>query len=364
MTKGLRVACYNRTVMLPLKVIQPTASAWDAFISTRPNTSILQTSAWGQLKSRFGWSADRIALQRNDAIVAGALVLFRPLPLRLGTLAYSPRGPLLDLADTELSTALMRALDDLTRRRRAVLLKIEPDTRASASQSDYDERLAHLGFRPSPHIVQPPRTSVIDLTRSEDDILAAMHHKTRYNIRLSARKGVIVREATRSDLPAFNELMRATGSRDGFGVHSSEYYQTAFDLFVEQGTAKLFVAEVESQLVAALFAFTSGKHAWYFYGASGNMHRKLMPNYALQWRTIQWAKSLDCTEYDLWGIPDEDDESLEAQYLNRRDGLWGVYRFKRGFGGKNVRYVGAFDRVYNPLLYRLYLLVLKYRGIE
>jgi lipid II:glycine glycyltransferase (peptidoglycan interpeptide bridge formation enzyme) len=337
------------------QIIYPDANSWNAFVDAQPAASILQHAAWGELKSRFGWSVERVAVTRDDHIVAGAQILFRPLPLRLGTLAYIPRGPLLDWRDADLNAVLWRGVDALARRKRAALLKIEPDTY---------ETQAPAGFRPSPHTIQPPRTIVIDLTCGEDELLAAMHHKTRYNIRLSARKGVMVREAERSDLPAFNALMHVTGIRDAFGVHSAAYYETAFDLFAPQGRAKLFLAEVEAQVVAALFAFVHGRRAWYFYGASGETHREYMPNHALQWQAIRWAKSLGCREYDLWGIPDADEATLAAQYLSRNDGLWGVYRFKRGFGGQVVRFAGAFDRVYNPLLYQAYLLVAKYRGSD
>ena len=95
------------------------------------------------------------------------------------------------------------------------------------------------------------------------------------------------------------------------------------------------------------------RSSWYFYGASGNEHRDKMPTYLLQWEAMRWAKSLGCTTYDLWGVPDEDAEKLEAEFAERRDGLWSVYRFKRGFGGRLVRSVGAWDRVYAPLRYRL-----------
>ncbi len=347
--------------MSAARIVAPSTQAWDTFVASRPDAHILQTWAWGELKSRFGWSADRIALVLEGRIVAGVQVLFRRLPLRLGTLAYVPKGPIVDLTDRELAEALIAGLDDLARRRRAILLKIEPDAIPPDFRSLETAYLLRLGFRPSPHTIQPPRTILVDLARSEEAILAAMHPKTRYNIRLAERKGVTVREASRADLPAFNALLQVTGSRDGFAVHAPVYYEGAFDLFTPPGYARLFVAEVESQVVAGLFVFAAGARAWYFYGASGDAHRERMPNHALQWRAICWAKSIGCREYDLWGVPDEDEATLEAQYLDRRDGLWGVYRFKRGFGGKVVRYAGAFDRVYSPLLYRLYLLALKYR---
>lgn len=340
-------------------IIQPTSEQWDAFVASRPHSHILQTSAWGELKSRFGWSSDRIAATQNDRMVAGALVLFRPLPLRLGTLAYIPKGPLLNFDDDDTTGELLHGLDQLLKRRRSILLKIEPDR---LDEGALAQRLRAFGFRPSPQTIQPPRTIVIDIMRSDDEILAAMHQKTRYNIRLAAKKDVLVREAQASDLPAFNALMQTTGERDGFFAHSAEYYETAFRLFVPTGQARLFVATYQEQIIAGIFVFAQGDRVWYFYGASGEAERQRMPNYALQWAGIQWAKSLGCKEYDLWGVPDEEEATLEAHYLERHADLWGVYRFKRGFGGRLTRFAGAFDRVYDPLLYRAYELYLKTRG--
>jgi peptidoglycan pentaglycine glycine transferase (the first glycine) len=340
-------------------IIQPSAQQWDAFVTSQPHGHILQTSAWGELKARFGWSADRVAVTRDDRIVAGALVLFRSLPLRLGTLAYIPKGPLVDFTDEETLRELLLGLDRLVKRHRSILLKFEPD---QLDDPAFADQLSTIGFRPSPQTVQPPRTITLSIARSDDEILAAMHSKTRYNIRLGPKKDVIVREAQPNDLPAFNALMQTTGTRDGFSVHSAEYYELAYQLFVPMGKAKLLVATYQEQTIAGIFVFAQGDRAWYFYGASGEAERQRMPNYALQWAGIQWAKSLGCKEYDLWGVPDEDEATLEAHYLDRHDDLWGVYRFKRGFGGKLIRFAGAFDRVYDPLLYKAYELYLKSRG--
>jgi lipid II:glycine glycyltransferase (peptidoglycan interpeptide bridge formation enzyme) len=191
----------------------------------------------------------------------------------------------------------------------------------------------------------------VDISPDEDAILATMKSKTRYNVRLASRKGVTVREASEADLPAFHTLMAATAARDDFGVHAPAYYEAAYRLFVPRGWARLLLAEVEGEPAAALMVFTLLPRAWYFYGASSNAHREKMPTYLLQWEAMRWAKSLGCTTYDLWGVPDEDREKLEAEFTQRRDGLWGVYRFKRGFGGELVRSVGAWDRVYAPVRY-------------
>jgi len=127
-----------------------------------------------------------------------------------------------------------------------------------------------------------------------------------------------------------------------------------YRLFVPQGIGRLLLAEYEGKLIAGVMVFAWGDKAWYMYGASSDAHRDRMPNYLLQWQAMLWAKSRGCRTYDLWGIPDEDEETLEAHFLERHDGLWGVYRFKRGFGGRVLRYVGAWDQVYRPVLYWLY----------
>ncbi len=327
--------------------------AWDDFVAAHPSAHILQTAAWGDLKAAFGWEAERVALMEDGAPRAGALVLYRPLPAGVGSLAYVPRGPLVDWDRPEETAELLAALSERARAHRAVVLILEPDLPDNPRARD---RLAALGLRPSPlGSIQPRRTLVVDIGRREEEILAAMKPKTRYNIRLAERKGVTVWEGTEADLPAFHQLMAWTAARDQFAVHSPAYYERAYRLFVPTGRARLLMAGVEGEPVAALMVFALGRRAWYFYGASGDAHREKMPTYRLQWEAIRWARAQGCAEYDLWGVPDEDEERLEAEFTRRQDGLWGVYRFKRGFGGRLVRTVGAWERPLRPLLYRLYV---------
>jgi lipid II:glycine glycyltransferase (peptidoglycan interpeptide bridge formation enzyme) len=179
-----------------------------------------------------------------------------------------------------------------------------------------------------------------------------MKQKTRYNIRLAEKKEIVVRPS--EDLEAFYRLMQVTGARDGFGVHSQEYFQQAFQLFYGQGMGVLLMAEYDGRPLAGLMAFARGSRAWYFYGASNDEERSRMPTYLLQWEAMRWAKAQGCQEYDLWGVPDADEGELEANFSSRSDGLWGVYRFKRGFGGQLLRSAGAWDRPYLPFVYPLY----------
>jgi len=319
---------------------QVALSDWNKFLTNHPDAHLLQMGEWGELKSAFGW--EPVRLISDDG--AGAEILFRRLPLGL-TLAYMPKPVFSDQLPSE---QFWKEVDWVCKKHLAVFLKIEPDFWENQRPDTW-----HLRFETSPHNIQPPRTIVVDIRGTEDEILARMKQKCRYNIRLAEKKGVTVRAW--DDLDSFYKMMQVTGGRDGFGVHSLEYYCRAYELFHPSGTCELLVAEFEGQPLAALMVFVHGRRAWYVYGASNDEERNRMPTYLLQWEAIRWARSKGAEEYDLWGVPDENEETLEANFETRHDGLWGVYRFKRGFGGELKRASQAMDRVYNPLLYKLYL---------
>lgn len=317
---------------------------WKRFLEGRPGAHLLQTGEWGELKGGFGWEPVRLI---SDEI--GIQILFRKLPFGF-TIAYAPKPVFSDQLSV-FSGRFLKEMDSVCRKRRAIFLKIEPDLWDDAPA--FELRNTPYETRKSPHNIQPPRTILVDLRGSEDEILARMKQKTRYNIRLAEKKGVTVRPW--DDLPAFHNMMLLTGGRDNFGVHSLEYYRRAYELFHPAGMAELLTAEYEDRPLAALMVFARGRRAWYLFGASTDEHRNLMPSYLLQWEAMKWARAKGAEEYDLWGVPDEDEAALEANFETRRDGLWGVYRFKRGFGGAVKRAAQAVDRVYNPLLYQLYL---------
>jgi len=329
-------------------------TAWDAWVTATPGGHILQSWAWGELKSRFGWRVERLGLDS-----AGAQVLYRPLPGGVGSIAYVPKGPLMDWGDGQTIRELTAAIRPLARRQRAICLKIEPDLEDSP---DWTKTLTAAGFRPSPQPIQPRRTIVVDLDAEPEAILARMKQKTRYNIRLAGRKGVVVRPGDEGDLPAFYELMEDTSRRDRFAIHSRAYYEAVHRLFVATDRGRLLLAEHEGRLLAGLVVVALGDTACYLYGASADEGRDLMPSYLLQWEAMVWARERGCRAYDLWGVPDEDESTLEAGFAQRGDGLWGVYRFKRGFGGRLVRTVGAWDLVLAPARYWLYNSALRLRA--
>lgn len=327
--------CYNPAVIPELA-----PSEWEGFLKHHPDAHLLQSTAWGELKSSFGWSVARVVSEGS-----GAQVLIRRLPLGL-RIAYIPKGPV-----GELSPALSSTLDQLCKDRGAFMLKIEPDR---PEGEDLKIELSDKRFQPSHQVIQPRQTMVIDLRGEEDALLSRMNQKTRYNVRLAGRRGVRVEPW--GDLAGFGQMMVETGERDSFGIHSRAYYEKAYSAFKAKDECELLVARFEGIPVAAAMIFARGKSAYYLYGASSNLHREHMPTYLLQWEAILWARSKGCTRYDLWGIPDYPLEALEESFTSRSDGLWGVYRFKRGFGGRIYRTIGSWDRPYNRTLYSIYTL--------
>ncbi len=318
-------------------------AAWDAFVHNHPHGHILQMSGWGRLKRAFGWHDVRLALNENGTIRAGVqLLLRRPprAPFLPALAAYAPKGPLVDWQDEAQVQALLQALRRFCRRRGIVLFRLEPDV---PETPDLCDQLRRLGLRPARRSVQPRTTVWVDLQVDEETLLARMHPKWRYNVRLAARKGVIVREGNAEDLKVFTDLLAVTGQRQGFGVHEPAYYRLFWEQFAPTGHAVLLLAEHGGRPLAGLLIGQAAGRAWYLYGASGNEGRELMPNHRLQWEAMRWAKAHGCRIYDLWGVPDEVAHDPDTPIPEPAMGLWGVWRFKRGFGGRVVRYVGAWD---------------------
>lgn len=315
-------------------------------VAACPHGDLLQGWAWGQLKARTGWTPLPVGVERAGALAAGCLLLKRPLPGGL-SLLYAPRGPIVDFADADLWSELAAEIKSLGRKHRAIVVKMDPaipETDAVAAQA-----LRSAGYRAATSAeavggTQPKHVMKLNLRDSEEALLESFAPKWRYNIRLAERKGVVVREATRADLPAWYEVLRVTARRDSFTVRALSYFEDLWDLIVAPGQGRLFLARVGGELIAGTLAFSLPPQCWYVYGASSNEHRNLMPNHALQWAMMQWARGQGCSVYDFRGVAPEVNGEPQGH-------LAGLNRFKRGFGAEYVEYLGDYDLVLNPAAY-------------
>lgn len=318
------------------------ADFWDTAVTSLPLHHVLQSWAWGEFKARWGWRPRRFLWERGNTPVAAAQMLLRPIPLTPFRMAYVPKGPVLDPADQPLVEQVLADLEQLATRQRCVFVKIDPDV--PADHPVFVTSLRRRGWRFSPEQVQFRNTATLDLTLDEETLLANMHQKTRYNIRLAARKGVTVRAGDEGALSLFYAMYQETAERNGFLIRPAAYYLDVWRDFLRRGMAHLLLAWYAGEPIAGLLLFRYGKKVWYFYGASTNKCRHTMPNHLLQWEAIRWAKRQGALIYDFWGAPDVLDES---------DPLWGVWRFKRGFAPDFREQVGAWDYTAYPSLYRI-----------
>jgi peptidoglycan pentaglycine glycine transferase (the first glycine) len=339
---------------------------WNDKIAHLPGASILQTQEWAEIKRITGWEAFP-QLWRDEAgeICAAAMVLERTvgprrLPLKARVL-YIPRGPLMDWQDISLRRRVLDDLQALAHKRGAIFLKMDPevmlgwgipggaDGAENPSGHEITSELKTRGWLFSDEQIQFRNTVILDLQGGEDEWLARMKQKTRYNLRLAQRKGVSVRVGTLADLGTLYTMYAETSLRDGFVIRPETYYRTVWKTFIEQGICAPLIAEVDGQAIAGLVLFTYAGKAWYIYGMSRDENRDKMPNYLLQWEAMRLAKARNAIVYDLWGAPEVFDES---------DSMWGVFRFKEGLGGKVIRTMGAWDYPTSPILYRLYTRIL------
>jgi lipid II:glycine glycyltransferase (peptidoglycan interpeptide bridge formation enzyme) len=310
---------------------------------------LFQTGFWALFKKRFGWYPQSFKLDVKGEL-SYLLILLRDFGFGLH-LGYIPMGPSLPEPDSgkeELLAGISKALKPFLSRHICFLRYDLPWYREG--KGNIPAPLSHKKrLKKASADIQPPHTIVLDLTQSEDELLAHMKHKTRYNIRLAEKKGVEVVEAGIERLSEWYSLYRETGIRDRIALHSFQYYETFFRLAAGYGegapAVKLLLAVIDGETVAGIIIALKGKTAWYMYGASSQIKRNYMPNHLLQWRAIQASKKAGCIKYDFFGIPPENDADHP---------LHGLYRFKTGFGGRFINRYGCYDVIFNPLYYRGY----------
>ena len=325
-------------------ITEKTLPEYEAFVQSHPKGNFAQSYLWGKQKPMWQW--DAIAVRGEDGAIRGSLaVMTRKVPGVGRTLMYGCRGPVCDLDDRETFSQLLDGAKALAKKYKSYVIKIDPDV--PSSNTAFSSMLQSFGFRAKEggknfEAIQPRYVFRLNVEgKTEEELLANFHQKWRYNIRLAERKGVTVRVCGKEMIPAFSDLMLTTGVRDGFVTRKPEYFAAMLDNLGEH--ARLYMAfDPNDTPIAGTLAIHYGDKVWYLYGASSNEHRNLMPNYLLQWRMIQWAIETNCRIYDFRGVSGD---------VSEDNPLYGLFRFKQGFGGDFTEFVGEMDLVLSPVIY-------------
>ena len=314
----------------------------EKFLWEHPNTHFLQSIPWTKVKEN--WEKEFITIQENGKIMGTMSILLKKVPLLNRYMMYAPRGFVCDYHDEETLRKLTQKVTEIAEQYKAFVFKMDP------AVADHDEKfksiMQRLGYKiTNAPTIQPQYVMRLNIKKKkEEEILKSFHEKTRYNIRLSNKKGVTIREGKREDLIAFYDIMKQTGKRDKFFIRNIAYFQKIYDIMYPKYT-KLLIAEYNHIPIAAAMPILYGNKVWYLYGGSTNTYRNKMPNYLLQWEMIQWAIKNGCDIYDFRGV---------TGYENAESPQYGVYRFKKGFGGEVVKFVGEMEKVFSPTIYAIW----------
>lgn len=327
------------------RVTQKTLSQLEQFMQSHPKGNFAQSYLWSKQKPMWKWEA--LLSRDQQGNIKGAMsVLIRKMPPFGKSLMYACRGPVCDLDDKDTLYDLLDGARALAKEYGAYCLKMDPDV--PSSNGDFTRLLTDYGFRLKDggknfEAIQPRYVFRLNVEgKTEEELLAGFHQKWRYNIRLAQKKGVEVKVCGQEQIPAFSDLMLTTGVRDGFVTRQPEYFAAMLENLGEH--ARLYMAFHEGTPIAGTLAIHYGDKVWYLYGASSNEHRNLMPNYLLQWSMIQWAVEQNCRVYDFRGVSGD---------VSEDNPLYGLYRFKQGFGGDFTEFVGEMDYVLNSAIYTL-----------
>ena len=317
------------------------------FLEKHKRCNFQQSPEWAKVKANW---INEIVLAEDDIgkIIGAVSVLVRKIPV-FGYILYSSRGPTCDIHDLSVLKQLTDGIKELAKKYKAIVYKAEPDI--LSSDEEYRKIFTNLGYRIKDDAknfrdeIQPRYVFRLDIKdKTDEEIFAGFHSKTRYNVRLATKKGVVVKEGTREDLKDFHKIMVETGARDGFIIRPLSYFEKMYDEMAPEHM-KLLMAYYEGKPISGVIPIMYGNKTWYLYGASSNEHRNLMPNYLLQWEMIKMAIARNDDVYDFRGVSGVVDEN-HPQY--------GLYRFKKGFGATFTEFIGEVYIPFKPLTYSIY----------
>ena len=364
---------------------------WNKFIAENSSESFLQAWEWGEFQVGVGRKILRVGVvdnnfKENDKevssgdLLATVLIIKYDLPFGQSYL-YCPRGPVVKVSSIKYQVSsilnfLFNEIEKTGKKEKVMFFKIDPPVEMNQESRIMNHEYP-TNFKKSFNEIQPKNTLILDLTKSEEELLKEMKPKTRYNIRLAKKKGVNIgywildienQESFKKSFEKFWKLVEETSRRDKFSSHNKNYYWKMLkslngaedSISTYHLQAKLYLAEYKDSTIAANIVLSFGNFCVYLHGASSNEHRNAMAPYLLQWRQILDAKKTGCKAYDFWGI-----DSSKFKIQNSKSNSWsGITRFKKGFGGKERNYIGAYNLIFNWKKYYAYKIFRKIRGLQ
>lgn len=319
---------------------------YEEFVSGHPRGEFMQSTRWQEVKSNWKWEAV-VSRDGEGRIVGACGVLIQKMPLFGTTFLYAPRGPVCDIHDQQVLADLKAGVDQLAKTYNAHLFKMDPDV--AADDQEFLRLMDKMGFA---RFYGPDGFETIQARfnyrlylqgRTEAELMAGFTQKTRYNIRVARKHGVEVRPVGPERLDDFMKIYQVTGARDGFNTRPKEYFQRMLSALGPH--CRLYMGFYEGQAICGAIATNYAGKTCYVYGASDNAHRNVMPNYLMQMEMIRWAVETGCAVYDFQGI--------SGDMENENGHMYGLYRFKRGFGGQVDELAGEFNYLYKPVTARL-----------
>lgn len=309
---------------------------WDKFVLSFAMSQFLHAWHWGEYEAKLGKKIWRLGVFNQNKLI-GALALVKNILPAGRSYLYSPRFPI--LKEKAPADVFINKIKEIGKREKSIFWRVD------LFNADIFKEIKLKKIKD----FQPSRTLLIDLTKPEEEILAVMHSKTRYNIRLAEKKGITVHQGqSEEDIKTFIKLTAETAARDNFKSHGPSHYKKLLSL--DKNLIKLFLAEYQGKILAANIMIYFGDTCTYLHGASSNEHKNLMAPHLLQWHCISEAKKVGYKYYDFWGINEK---------------KWpGVTRFKKSFvnekTGIEISYSGTFDLVLDKKWYLLYSLAKKF----
>lgn len=310
---------------------------------------LIQSWEWGEFRQKEGKELLRIGEFKGDKLVASFQLTFHPIPKTRFTVGYLPKSPFPSLE-------ILEFLREEAKKRKAIFVKIEPSEEKNDTLLKKARDFEKLGLVRSPKTIFTPNNLILDITKSDEELLSKMHPKTRYNIKVAQKHGVEVEEREdEKSFETFLKLQRETTKRQGFYTHPDSYFRLLWEFFKPKKMIYLLFAKYKKEVLAVWVLFRFKDTIYYPYGASSEKHREMMASNLMMWEAIRLAKKLGCQNFDMWGAL--------GKNPNEKDPWFGFHRFKMGYSPHQVEYIGTYDLVINPFLYRIFLAADKLRWI-